>query len=431
MLGRAPVSAHPHTKPSGSPASSRALTLADVLLAGKDHIAHGPFSFHVRGTLAKMSLCRSGEYGFARLACSSCGHEEWRPRGCGLRHCPTCGQTRAEAWIEERKLEMLDCPYFQLVFSLPPALYTLAKNNQAHIYPLFFDAVRDTLVELAKDPKHLGGLPQALLALHTWNGRLDYFLHIHAIMAGGAYDAKTDSWIPSKNPDFLFPVKVLSALVRGKFLHGLKRLQAKSFLEFDHEGLRHLEDSATWGRFVDQLYETDFLAWVEKAVAGPARVVEYLGQYLQRAGLSNRRILALKDGNVTFLCKDRKKKHSTTGKYPRTLPINDFIDLFAQHILPRGAHRLRFVGLWSSHHKNLLPRAREAVQRWRDERPNLPPLPPPPTPKPRPVELCPACNKAPLELVDSVIFAVNWRDHLWSNQPRGPPIILRPRRRAS
>lgn len=428
LLGPRAVSAHPHTKAPSSTSSTR-LTLADMLLAAKDHLATGPFPFHVRATLAKMSLCRSGEYGYAKLSCSSCGHEEWRPRGCGLRHCPTCGQTRAEAWIEERKLNMLDVPYFQLVFSLPPALLTLAKNNQHHIYSLFFAAVRETLVELAQDPKHLGGIPQALLALHTWNGRLDYFVHIHAVMAGGAYDALNDRWIPSKHPDFLFPVQVLSALLRGKFLDGLKALQAKGFLDFDHEGLRHLEDSATWGRFVDQLYETPFLTYVEKTVAGPQRLVEYLGHYLQRAGISNRRILALEDGKVTFLCKDRKKKHSTTGKYPRTLPLNDFVDLYAQHILPRGFHRVRFVGLWSPRHKKLLPQAREAVQRWRDEHPELPPLPPAPVPKPRPVELCPACNKAPLELVDTVIFAVNWREHLWSNQPRGPPRILTPRRR--
>ncbi|MFN3685044.1 MAG: transposase [Fimbriimonadaceae bacterium] len=423
------MSAHPHARPPAQHGPKP--RLADVLLAAKDHIANGAFSFHVRATLAKMSLCRSGEYGYAKLACNACGHEAWRPRGCGLRHCPSCGQTRADAWIDERKLEMLDCPYFQLVFSLPPALHTLAKNNQSRIYSLFFGAVRDTLVELARDPRHLGGLPQALLALHTWNGRLDYFLHIHAIMAGGAYDPAKDCWIPSRHPDFLFPVGVLSALLRGKFLAELKRLYAGGLLDLKSSQLRHLEDSATWGRFLDELYRTPFLTWVEKAVAGPQRVVEYLGHYLQRAGLSDRRILAHDDKTVTFLCKDRKKKHSTTGKYPRTLSLNDFVDLYAQHILPRGFHRVRFLGLWSPHHKNLLPKAREAVRRWRDAHPDLPPLPPPPRSTPRPMEPCPSCNKGPLELIDSVIYAVNWRAHLWSGLPRGPPRPLAPRRRAA
>ena len=413
------MTAHPHA--TGTVETK--ISLADVLLKGKDHLAEGPFSFHHRAVLAKLALCRSGEYGYAKMACSDCGYEEWRPRGCGLRHCPTCGQSRADAWIKDRKLDMLECPYFQLVFALPPDLAPLALANQAKIYNLFFSAVRETLVELAADPAHLGGIPQALLALHTWNGRLDYFVHIHALMAAGAYDAAQDRWIPSKNPDFLFPVQVLSALVRGKFLDALKRLYANGLLDLDHAGLKHLDASVTWGRFIDQLYETSFFTYAAKAIAGPELVIEYLGQYLQRAGLSNRRILSVQNGEVTFLCKDRQKRYSTTGHYPQTLPIPDFIDLYAKHILPRGFHRIRFVGLWSGRHKNLLPKAKEAVRRWIEEHPAEAPTLPRHTPKPRAEELCPACKKQPLEHTDSVIFAPSWSAFLWSCMPRGPPRI--------
>ena len=411
------MSSHPHANNT----VEQKLTLADVLRQAKPHLADGPFTFHVRAVLAKIALCRTGQYGYAKMACSSCGLEEWRPRGCGLRHCPTCGQTRAEAWIEDRKLDMLDCPYFQLVFSLPPALAALTLANQKHLYNLFFSAVRETLVELATDPAHLGGIPQALLALHTWNGRLDYFVHIHALMAGGAYDPVEDRWIPSKHPDFLFPVEVLATLVRGKFLDGLKRLYANGLLDLDQPGVQHLQRSVTWGRFIDQLYKTPFYTYVEKAIAGPELVIEYLGQYLQRAGLSNRRILSIQGGEVTFLCKDRKKKQSTTGHYPRTLPLNAFVDLYAKHILPRGFHRIRFVGLWSGRHKNLLPSAKHAVRRWIDEHPALAAELPRHTPKPRPVEMCPACKKQPLEHMYSVILAPSWSSYLWSHRPRGPP----------
>ena len=412
--GRARVSAHPHAK-----TPEPKLTLSDVLLEAKDHLATDTLPFHVRAVLAKIALCRSGEYGYAKLACDDCDHFQWRPRGCGLRHCPTCGQTRAEAWIEDRKLDMLDCPYFQLVFSLPPDLNNLAQTNQVRIYNLFFNAVRETLVELAADPDHLGGIPQALLALHTWNGRLDYFVHIHAIMAGGAYDPVQDRWIPSKNPDFLFPIGVLSALLRGKFLDGLKRLYKKGFLDLTHAPVKHLQKSVTWGLFIDQLYKTAFYSYVEKTVAGPELVVEYLGQYLQRTGLSNRRILSLEDGQVTFLCKDRKKKHSTTGHYSRTLPLRDFVDLYAKHILPRGFHRIRFVGLWSGRHKKLLPRAREAVRRWIQDNPDQAPALPKRVPKPRVLVQCPVCQK-PLQHVGSEIFTPDWRA-LLCGRPRGPP----------
>lgn len=420
---RARVSVHPHAK-----APNPKLTLSDVLLQAKNHLAEGPFSFHVRAVLAKIALCRSGEYGYAKLACSQCGYEEWRPRGCGLRHCPTCGQTRAETWIQERKLDMLDAPYFQLVFSLPPALYNLARTNPVRIYNLFFDAVRETLTELAKDPAHLGGIPKALLALHTWNGRLDYFIHIHALMVAGAYDDKQDRWIPAKHSNFLFPVKVLSALVRGKFMDALKRLQANALLDLQHPSVEHLKDSGTWGKFIDQLYKTDFFAYVEKTVAGPELVIEYLGHYLQRAGISNRRILAIEDDKVTFLCKDRKKKHSTSGKYPRTLDIHDFVDLYAQHILPRNFHRVRFVGLWSGRYKKLLPKARLALQRWREENPDKAEVLPKRVATPRTPELCPSCQKGPLEHADSVIFSPSWHGFL-AGLPRGPPRPLLPRGR--
>ncbi len=424
------MTAHPHAStPSPSPSPSAKLTLSDVLVQAKDHLAEGPLAFHTRAVLAKIALCRSGAYGYAKLGCAECGHEEWRPRGCGLRHCPTCGQTRAESWIEDRRLDTLDCPYFQLVFSLPPALYPLAQANPKQIYNLFFSAVRETLVELAQDPAHLGGLPQALLALHTWNGRLDYFLHLHAMMAGGAYDPVQDRWIPSRHPDFLFPIGVLSALVRGKFLAGLKRLYAHKLLKLDAPGVHHLKKSATWGCFLDQLYDTDFYTYAEKAVAGPDLLVEYLGQYLQRAGISNKRIVSLEDGQVTFLCKDRKKQYSSTGYYPRTMPVTEFVDLYAQHILPRGFHRVRFVGLWSGRHKKLLPAARVAVQRWRDANPERAPALPTHTPKPRPPEPCPACQKGHLEHTDSVLFSADWRAFLWSGLPRGPPRQLLPRRR--
>jgi hypothetical protein len=423
------VSIHPQ---SGQPLQHQRLTLADILLQGRDHLANGPLSAHPRNVLAKMAICRSGAYGYAKLACpdATCGHEEWRPRGCGLRHCPTCGQTRAQAWVEDRKLDMLECPYYQLVFSLPPDLAPLARSNPARIYGLFFDAVRDTLVELAADPKHLGGIPQVLLALHTWNGRLDYFVHIHALMAAGAYDPDADRWIPAKNKDFLFPVKVLSVLVRGKFLDTLKKLWRIGALSLEHATVKHLADPTTWGRFVDQLYATDFYTFVTKAIDGPELVIEYLGHYLQRAGLSNGRLVSSKDGNVTFLCKDRKKKYSTTGFYPREMPINDFIDLYAMHILPRNFHRVRFVGLWSARHKKLTPQAREAVRRWAAEHPDDAPKPIDYVPRPRKPELCPACGKHPLELKDSIIFIAEWRDVLYPPcGPRGPPRLATPRRR--
>lgn len=390
--------AHPHP-----PSAPRRLRLADVLTASKGHTSDRSFAPYTRTALRKLARCRSGYFGYNVLQCKGCGHEERRPRGCGLRHCPSCGRTRAEDWVRDRKLEMLDCPYYQLVFTLPPLFYPLVKENPELLYGLLLDTVRDVLLELAKDPRHLGGIPQFLLALHTWNGALDFHVHVHALMAAGAFDAANNTWIPSKHKKFLFSVKVLSKLFRGKFIAGLQRLADQGRLSLARPGNKALQEPGAWKDFRAKAYTTSFFTFVDKPAAGPDNVLEYLGHYLYRTGISNHRLVSLADGQVTFLCKDRKKRRSTTGSYTRTVPVNTFVDLYAQHILPKGFHRIRFGGLWAQGHKKRhLAAAREAVTRWAATRPA------PKKPAPRPAraptsDTCPACKRHPLVLIVSVI----------------------------
>lgn len=411
------VSEHDHQRP---PAAPKRLNLADVLMAARSHLSDPSYPPFTRKALHKLALCRTGHFGHTVLACPGCGHEERRPRGCGLRHCPSCGHTRAEDWIKERKLEMLDCPYYQLVFTLPPHFYALARENPKQIYTLLLDAVRDTLVELARDPKHLGGIPQLLLALHTWNSALDLHLHVHALMAAGAYNPETKAWIPAKNKAFLFSIKVLSKLFRGKFLDELKRLNAAGRLAFEYPANQDLKTPAGWKAFLQKGYATPFFTYVEKPAAGPENVLEYLGHYLYRTGISNGRLVSLQDRQVTFACKDRKKRFSETGSYNRVLPLNDFVDLFAQHILPKGFHRVRFGGLWSGRHKKLLPEAKEAVARWSATRPAVkkPPERPQRVRKP---DLCPDCGRHELELQYIVLYD-KFGVPIYRNAPaRAPP----------
>lgn len=421
------VSEHDHQKPPGA---SKRLNLADVLQAAKSHLWDPSYAPYTRKALSKLALCQTGHFGCTVLACPGCGHEERRPRGCGLRHCPSCGHTRAEDWIKERKVEMLDCPYYQLVFTLPPHFQALARENPKQIYTLLLDAVRDTLVELARDPKHLGGIPQLLLALHTWNSRLDLHLHVHALMAAGAYNPDTKAWIPAKNKKFLFSIKVLSKLFRGKFLAGLQRLNRAGRLDFQYPANQALKTPAGWKAFLQEGYATPFFAYVDKPAAGPENVLEYLGHYLYRTGISNGRLVSLEDGQVTFACKDRKKRFSETGSYNRTVPLNDFVDLFAQHILPKGFHRVRFGGLWSGRHKKLLGEAKEAVARWRATRPVAVSKPLMRSPRLREPDLCPGCGLHELQLEYIVLYSNSgipiFRDAPARAPPPGPSAATSP-----
>lgn len=319
--------------------------------------------------------------------------------------------------MRERKLELLECPYHQLVFTLPPMFSMLVRENPALLYKLLLDCVRDVLDELARDPKHLGGIPQFLLALHTWNGALDYHVHVHALMAAGAYEVETKRWIPSPHRRYLFPVKVLSALFRGKFVSGLRGLEAAGRLSMTWPDNTVLGTAAGWSIFVEQAYRTPFFTYVDKTAKGPDNAIEYLGHYLYRTGLSNSRLVSLEDGQVTYRCKDRKKRFSTSGAYTRTMPVTAFVNLFAKHILPKGFHRIRFAGLWSQACKRLhLQDAKEAVLRHRGQR-AVPRLVPPPRPQP----VCPACREGVLVLGCTVIPTSATTRRMIAHRPRGPP----------
>jgi hypothetical protein len=399
------------------------LRLSDVLAAGLGHLGDPSYPPYTRSVLHRLARCKSGAFGYMQFACDGCGHVEWRPRGCGSRHCSSCGYQRTDEWVARCTTELLDTPYFQLVFTLPPLFYPLVKDNPEKLYSIFFDSVRETILELANDPKHLGGTPQFFMVLHTWNAALDFHVHIHVLLAAGAYDRESDTWIPSKHPNFLFPIKVLSALFRGKFLDKLNDLAKAGLLE-----LRLLENQAltapgAWQDFLSTAYRTDFFTYEENPAAGPLNVLQYLGHYLQRTGLSNHRLLSLEDGVVKFRCKDRKRRHSKTGSYVRALPLNDFIDLYAQHILPKGFRRLRMCGLWAPSQKKLLPKVRDAIVRGRaegtvttPEHEAMPSLRVCTSPT-----LCPACKKHPLTLTYSVIFHRSGSIVIDHRRARDPP----------
>ena len=143
---------------------------------------------------------------------------------CRNRHCPRC-QTRAkEAWLAARRREVLPVPYFHLVFTLPHALNGLIAAAPRRLYETLFAAVSATLSEFAGNRRHLGGVPAFSLVLHTWKQDLGRHVHLHALVAGGAL-APSGEWIEPKR-GFLFPVRALSKVFRGKFVAALEQLRA-------------------------------------------------------------------------------------------------------------------------------------------------------------------------------------------------------------
>jgi hypothetical protein len=222
---------------------------------------------------------------------------------------------------------------------LPAELRILFRRNPVSLYQLLFATASRTLLELGEDPERLGAQLGFTAVLHTWTRALEYHPHLHCIVTGGGLNAAGDQWIATR-PDYFFPVKVLGALFRGKFLDGLRRLHEAGDLLFG-PGCAELKVPEQFGQFVDHLYRQDWLVYAKPPFAGPEHVYRYLGRYTHRVGISNQRLLRYDGSNVTFLTKDGATI---------TLTADEFIRRFLQHVLPHGFTKIRHYGLLAPVH---------------------------------------------------------------------------------
>ncbi len=164
--------------------------------------------------------CRTAALGGHLEVCDHCGAEVARYHSCRNRHCPKCQTLAKERWVEARTAELLPVPYFHLVFTLPHEINPVAQGNPKVIYNLLFQAASETLQTFGRDPKWLGGEIGMTMVLHTWGQNLSQHLHVHCVVSGGAL-APNERWIPAKR-GFLFPVRALSIVFRGKYLEALR-----------------------------------------------------------------------------------------------------------------------------------------------------------------------------------------------------------------
>jgi len=297
--------------------------------------------------------CRTVLLGGHVECCDHCGVLRYMYHSCRNRHCPQC-QTRAkEAWLAARLRELLPVPYFHLVFTLPHALNGLAGCDARTLYKLLFGAVADTLNSFSVNPRWLGGVPSFTLVLHTWKQDLGRHIHVHALVAGGALTAD-GKWVSAKR-GFLFPVKALSSVYRGKFMDALDGARKAGSLRHDAA-----QSDTSWRTLSAALRRHDWVVYAKQPLGGPAQVLEYLGRYTHRVAISNERILGM-DGNcVRFRVRD-----SANGNRKKVMRMDggEFIGRFMQHMLPGGFKRIRHYGLLGPAHKAAnLARAREALE---------------------------------------------------------------------
>ena len=249
-------------------------------------------------------------------------------------------------------------PYSHLVFTLPHTLNALAQGNARLLYALLFKSVSATLIDFGANPRWLGGEIAATLILHTWGQTLAQHLHLHALVAAGAL-GNGGEWMRSPR-GFLFPVKALSAVFRGKFLESLKQAFERARLSFEGS-TSLLSEHPAQERFLSRLRENDWVVYAKRPFGGPEQVLDYLGRYTHRVAISNHRIVDANDGQVRFRYRDYA--HGNRRKTMR-LEAGEFIRRFCLHVLPQGFMRIRHYGLIANRSKRLqLAQARIALDR--------------------------------------------------------------------
>lgn len=309
-------------------------SIAQVIPSFKDGLT---LTTHQERTLGALERCRTAWLGGHVDACPSCGVTRISYNSCRNRHCPLCQGTQRERWVEARRREVLKVKYYHVVFTVPPALHPLFFSDKALLYGILFKAAWQTLGKFGKRQ----GLQLAMTCLlHTWGSNLHYHPHLHCIVPAGGM-GKQGKWkeLPGANNEtpYLFPVKAMSKVFRGKFVHLIKEKGVCS------DPLRK------------ELYQKDWVVYCKRPLR-TGDVIRYLGRYSHRVALTNRRIKDITATHVTFEYKNYKQQGRMCLM---TLTGVEFLRRFTQHILPPRFVRIRHYGLLASCNRDKLHAAQQ------------------------------------------------------------------------
>lgn len=309
--------------------------------------------------LRDIVACRTSVLGGHISQCNHCGHTEVYYNSCRNRHCPKCQAAARAQWLQERAAELLDVPYFHMVFTLPETLSPIALQNKRVLYGILFRSASETLLTLARDPEYLGADIGFLSLLHTWGQTLRHHPHLHCLVPGGGLSPDGKRWIAS-HKDFFLPVRVLSRLFQKKFLAYLQEACQKNKLFF-HGKLEHLKDHSQWKQLISSLYALDWVVYSKPPFGRSQQILKYLARYTHRVALSNQRLVSLESNHVTFRWKDYADGHRVKMM---TLDAVEFIRRFLLHVLPQGFMRIRHYGFLSNRNrKEKLPLCRKLIDR--------------------------------------------------------------------
>jgi len=314
-----------------------------------------------------IEMCRTEALGGHIYTCPSCATTRYSYHSCRNRHCPTCQHAAAQTWLERQQELLLPVPYFLITFTLPAQLRDVVYRHQRTFYNLLFRASAAALIQLARDPRFLGAQIGLVGVLQTWTRDLRYHPHVHYLVPGGGLADDGRTWVTAK-ADFLVHVKPLAALFRAKLRAALRQ-------------------TALWAEIPATVWQQ---AWVVdcRSVGTARAALKYLAPYIFRVALSNNRIVQLADDQVRF----RYTVGDTGQTAYCTLPVQEFLRRFLQHILPKGFVKVRYYGLFRVGHRRSLARLRSQLHLLQHSATQATPAPAASDGSAR-VVVCPSCGQ--------------------------------------
>jgi Putative transposase/Transposase zinc-binding domain len=361
---------------------------------------------HIK-VLRAIGQCRTAALGGHLDQCTRCGHRAISFNSCRNRHCPKCQIAARERWIAARRRELLPTRYIHIVFTLPHRLVPLALQNKKLIYDLLFRSSAETLLEVARNRRHLGAEIGFFSVLHTWSQQLSLHPHVHCVVPAGGLSLDHTRWVRSRKNYFL-PKKVLREVFRGKFVGALKQAFQSGQLNFQGD-LKLLAQPKIFAAWLRPLYRQDWVVYLKRPFGGPEYVLHYLGCYTHRVAISNHRLVSFTDGQVTFRWRDSADHNK---QKLRTLSLDEFLRRFLLHVLPTGFVRIRHFGFLANRRRattlplcfQLLGSRHESPTEQRS----------PSTADSPDIYRCPNCG-GPMAIIDSIIPA--------EIQLRSPPLV--------
>jgi hypothetical protein len=368
------------------------------------HMHGASMSGEQRRVMAAIEVCRTAVLGGHLERCDQCDYERNCFNSCRDRHCPKCQSLARAQWIEHRLAELLDCPYFHVVFTVPDEIAAIAYQNKGVVYDILFHTTAETLKTIGADPKHLGAEIGFFAVLHSWGQNLMFHPHLHCVVPGGGLSADGQCWVRCRARFFL-SVRVLSRLFRRLFLESMEKAFNSGKLQF-FAALEFLRDPHAFAERIAQAKETDWVVYTKRPFAGPQQVLDYVGRYTHRVAISNNRLIDIDNGRVKFHWKDYRDNSQIKVM---DLEADEFIRRFLLHVLPEGFQRIRYYGFLANRdRRNKLALCRQllgmqtssqttSIKDYRERYQEL---------TGRSLTLCPRCQKGQMVIVESLPPAI-------------------------